>query len=507
MSILSSSRCTSSSMMMAVMAVVIMAMMSTMTTTTKTTTMMMMTFAYTPSIPRSVTQHTTQQVPPNFGELDLDSIDDVLAQAEEALKVASKSKTTITSTAKNIQLVDDEESTSVIESVTRKSGGTSMIAVGGHSSSSSSSSSTSSPSSSSSSNNVSSHRRLEVRQPQQQRIIPIDLADLVKKTDAFLTERGVDGGGSTSNVNSNIIADDNNNDDENGPFLMSKKQLVGQVIVHSGRFLWKKAQTLSRTFAKKTVPVVVEQLSAFFSSVKQNYGDGPKIQTVAKSIIGKVHQQRKRVVASLSSTSSTSAFVRFQSFLRLVPPTSKLQENVDQEQKFKSTFAVPTTTTAVHHHHFFMTEKKHSFNYHHRVTQKLSSMYEKSVSTPSSLFMKEVATAGTVNKQNTNFVFAAAQHIVRLWQSIFVPTALASSVLEGVHGSSHVDIETGAWNGSAILKWSRVPRKDSVDNLVRRGTTASAAAATKAKTVTNHKTDPSNPTTGGSSIPFFAKKI
>jgi len=486
---------------MAVM-VVTMAMMST-------TMMTMMTFAYTPSIPRSVVQHTTQQVPTNFGELDLDSIDDVLAQAEEALKVASKSKTTITSStaAKNIQLVDDEESAILIESITRKSGGTSMVAVGGHSSSSSSS--TSSSPSSSSSNNMSSHRRLEIHQPQQQqRIIPIDLADLVKKTDAFLTERGVDGGGSTSNVNSNIIADDNNDDDDrNGQFLTTTKRLVGQVIVHSGRILWTKAQTLSRTFAKKTVPVVVEQLSAFFSSVKQNYGDGPKIQTVAKSIIGKVHQQRKRVVASLSSTSSTSAFVRFQSFLRLVPPTSKLQENVDQEQKFKSTFAVPTTTTAVHHHHFFMTEKKHSFNYHHRVTQKLSSMYEKSVSTPSSLFMKEVATAGTVNKQNTNFVFAAAQHIVRLWQSIFVPTALASSVLEGVHGSSHVDIETGAWNGSAILKWSRVPRKDSVDNLVRRGTTASAAAATKAKTVTNHKTDPSNPTTGGSSIPFFAKKI
>ena len=483
-------------------------MMFPSTTTTMTTTGV---FAYTPSVPRSVAQHTTTTTKTQFGDLDLDSIDDVLKQAEEALKVATASSSSSSSSSssasaagKNIQLIDDEESKNLIETVTRKSGGTSMVAISGGR-----------RDGSCGDHHSSSHsRRLELhphhlqhqQQQQQQRIIPIDLADLVKKTDAFLTERGVVNGGSGSGYDGNNCSGGRVNDSR-GHIPTSTKELVGQVIVHSGQFLWKKAQTLSRTFAKKTFPVVVEHLSAFFSFVKENY-DGPKIETIARSLIDNVHQQRKRVVASLPSLSSSSAaiaLVRFRSFLHLVPPTTKVPRNdVDHpEQNFRSTFAAPMTTTAVHHgSHFFMTEKIHP------ATQKVSSMYEKSFSTPSSSFLKEVGAAGTTvnSKQNTNIVFAAAQHIVRLWQSIFVPAALTSSMLDGIHGSSSgiVDVETGAWNGSSILKWSRVLKGKDGD--VRSGATTKTKTTTVAK---NHKKKSSKPTSTGSSssIPFFARKI
>lgn len=381
------------------------------TTTTKTRTC----WGYTPSVPTSIAQQTTHGSS-FFGELDLESIDAVLSQAQEALEIAKLAHGGSSSAAAStkVQLIDDDESDDVVEYIARKTGIPGAVVSQHH--------------------HASQTQRLDLQHPQQhQRIIPIDLADLIMKTEAFLSERYA---ATNSNDNSNV--DDVSCDDTSDDLVTTAKQLVGEMIVHGGKFLWKSVRQIGRRLVKRTVPAVIERVSTFFTRVKQvQHRNGPKVRSMAKSVIGMLNEQKKAASFAASSICQRSS----------LPLLRLLAANKAREQKYKSTFAVPTTTT----HRFFMTEIS---SVAHPV-QTLCSSYEKSFSSPSSSFLKEMVAEKKKRRRKTNVLLTAAKHMVSFCYIIQLSSAWISSIFEGIHGN---DSRTGPWNEIAVLKWARIPR-------------------------------------------------
>jgi hypothetical protein len=256
----------------------------TMTTTTTTALLMLMflpsnmnmALAYTPSVPQSIQQHTTT-------DFDLDSIDAVLAQAQEALKVAEQHGAT--NDIDDMQFVIEDPTSSSFSEFSFSL--PSLIAHG------------------------------------QQRIIPIDLVDMFAKTDNFLKERNI--------RHNEVEAIDADSEKFSNTKQLGK--MVRTMMVNSGRHLWKSTRKFGRTFAQRTIPAIVEQVKSRLSTFVTRINDENKLSSLtidakemAKSIIDKFRSNDRR------------PFSKLRSFLRL--PSKKTQTEV-----YKSTFAVPTTTT------------------------------------------------------------------------------------------------------------------------------------------------------------------
>lgn len=361
---------------------------------------------YTPSIPPSIQSNTLS----NF---DIDSIDAVLAQANEALRAAD---------------VEIQQYSTTSTSVAINS------------------------------------------------IVSVDLADLLQQTEHFLDNQTtedknnhhhnvviVEEEGTTATKSVNAVNGQHNRNDR---FKHTKK--IGKWMIGGGRQLWTFVSTRLAPMVLRQVsrPGVVQRTAKQLSKViKSKVEEWRKERQMYESNVGQrpLRSLQKTIdtliqscanISSLTGTTwndgkeercgSANSEKKKRTWPKLMPafvPTKPLTS----PPAFVPSSARKSPSSSSTKRFFFMEEKTKEGDHQETVT---TTHYEASFAAASSSYMTVVA-AG-INEKSTWISFVSA-HLIRYWQARTLPTAWVASVVEGCFGGKE-------WQGTTMIKAAKVPR-------------------------------------------------